>query len=78
MNDAKPKKGRRPIASTGAMSSAERARRARSKDLIALTNLCLSDISVSGLISLLPKLFANEKSKGLAGLVLAELQARLG
>lgn len=74
----KKKVGRKPIASTGAMSSAERARRARSKDLMSLTNLSLSEISVSGLISLLPKLFANKNSKGLAKLVLDELTVRLG
>ena len=80
--EPKPKKqaGRKPISSTGAMTGAERARRARSKDLMALMvlgNEALSEISISGLISLLPKLFSDKKKRGLARLVLMELVGRL-
>lgn len=78
VDETKKKVGRKPVASTGAMTSAERARRARSKDLMLLANNNLSEVSISGLISLLPKLFANENSRGLARLVLNELVGRLG
>lgn len=76
MKDTKAKRGRKPIESTGAMTSAQRATRARAKDLGALNSGDLTDTSISGLISLLPKLFADGEKEKIA-MVLKELLNRV-
>ena len=71
----KNKVGRKPI-EDAAMTNARRQQRGRALNELRLDNGDLADISTSGLISLLPKLFAGGAKEKLK-LVIGELFNRI-